>query len=69
MDFKYFGKTENAKLLLIPGLGVSYEIFSPLISRLEKDFCIIVVQVDGFILNKYSHNIGKNLKKKKKITQ
>lgn len=55
MDFKYFGKTENAKLLLIPGLGVSYEIFLPLISRLEKDFCIIVVQLDGFILNKYSH--------------
>ena len=53
MDFKYFGKTENAKLLLIPGLGVSYEIFSPLISRLEKDFCIIVVQVDGVKCHSY----------------
>ena len=50
MDFKIFGKNDAPTLLLIPGLGVSYEIFLPLISRLKDDFHIIAVQVDGFTL-------------------
>ena len=34
MDFKTFGNIESPALLLIPGLGVSYEIFLPLIGML-----------------------------------
>ena len=40
--------------MLIPGLGVSYEIFIPLINILENDFHIIAVEVDGFVLEKYT---------------
>ncbi len=40
--------------MLIPGLGVSYEIFLPLIDLLKGDFDIIAVQVDGFTLGKYT---------------
>ena len=36
--------------MLIPGLGVSYEIFLPLIDLLKDRFRIIAVQVDGFTL-------------------
>ncbi|MBP5322894.1 MAG: alpha/beta hydrolase [Bacteroidaceae bacterium] len=54
MDFKVFGKEGAPTLLLIPGLGVSYEIFLPLISLLEKDFRIVAVQVDGFTLGRYT---------------
>lgn len=50
MDFKVFGKEGAPSLLLIPGLGVSYEIFLPLIGMLEDRFHIIAVQVDGFTL-------------------
>jgi len=35
MDFKVLGKEDAPSLLLIPGLGVSYEIFLPLIGLLE----------------------------------
>ena len=52
MDFKLFGKEGAPSLLLIPGLGVSYEIFLPLIGLLEERFRIIAVQVDGFTLGK-----------------
>ena len=31
---------------MIPGLGVSYEIFRPLIGKLEDRFYFIAVQVD-----------------------
>ena len=48
MDFKIFGKDSGPTLLLIPGLGVSIEIFLPLIGLLEDRFHIIAVQVDGF---------------------
>lgn len=34
MDFKVFGKEGSPTLMLIPGLGVSYEIFLPLIDLL-----------------------------------
>ncbi len=40
--------------MLIPGLGVSYEIFIPLINLLENDFQIIAVEVDGFVLGKHT---------------
>ena len=54
MDFKVFGKEGAPKLLLIPGLGVSYEIFLPLIGLLEDKFRIVAVQVDGFTLGTYT---------------
>ena len=50
MDFKLYGNIEAPTLLLIPGLGVSYEIFLPLIKLLEEKFRIIAVQVDGFTI-------------------
>ena len=50
MDFKINGNIEAPTLLLIPGLGVSYEIFLPLIKLLEERFRIIAVQVDGFTI-------------------
>jgi pimeloyl-ACP methyl ester carboxylesterase len=50
MDFKLFGKEDAPTLMLIPGLGVSYEIFLPLIDLLKDQFRIIAVQVDGFTL-------------------
>ena len=50
MDFKTFGNIGSPTLLLIPGLGVSYEIFLPLVGKVENIFHIIVVQVDGFAL-------------------
>lgn len=40
--------------MLIPGLGVSYEIFLPLIGILEDKFHIIAVEVDGFTLGKHT---------------
>lgn len=54
MDFKLFGTEEGRTLLLIPGLGVSYQLFQPLISLLEKDFRILTVQVDGFTLDRHT---------------
>jgi len=54
MDFKRFGKEGAPTLMLIPGLGVSYEIFLPLIDLLKGNFDIIAVQVDGFTLGKYT---------------
>ena len=50
MDFKLLGKEGAPSLMLIPGLGVSYEIFLPLVELLKDKFRIIVVQVDGFTL-------------------
>ena len=53
MDFKVFGKEGEPTLLLIPGLGVSYEIFLPLVDLLKDKFRIIAVKVDGFTLGTY----------------
>ncbi|MBQ7517593.1 MAG: hypothetical protein IJU13_04105 [Bacteroidales bacterium] len=50
MDFKIIGKEKAPTLLLIPGLGVSYEIFLPLTELLKDKFRIIAAQVDGFTL-------------------
>ena len=49
-----YGKKENTSLLLLPGLGVSYEIFLPLINLLKEKYYIMTAEVDGFILGKYS---------------
>ena len=54
MNFQIFGSEKAPTLLLIPGLGVSYEIFLPLIRLLEDRFRIIVVEVDGFTLGKHT---------------
>ena len=54
MNFNVFGNKNAPTLMLIPGLGVSYEIFIPLVRILENDFHIIAVEVDGFILGKHT---------------
>lgn len=54
MDFAVYGREEAPSLLLIPGLGVSYEIFYPLIDLLKDRFHIIAVGIDGFLLGKES---------------
>ena len=52
MNWITFGKEKAPTLLLIPGLGVSYEIFLPLVRLLEERFRIVGVEVDGFTLGK-----------------
>ena len=54
MNFKTFGKEGAPKLMLIPGLGVSYEIFLPLVDILKDKFHIIAAQVDSFTLGRYT---------------
>ena len=54
MNFRTFGNENAPTLLLIPGLGVSYEIFLPLIHLTEESFRIIAVEVDGFTLGKHT---------------
>lgn len=54
MDFRVFGKEGAPSLLLIPGLGVSHEIFLPLIGLLEERFRIVALGIDGFLLGKES---------------
>lgn len=54
MNIRLFGNKDGAPLLLIPGLGVSYEIFLPLIERLGERFHIAAAEVDGFILDNHS---------------
>ena len=50
MEYRVFGNKSAPTLLLIPGLGVSYEIFLPLTDLLKDKFRIIAVEVDGFTL-------------------
>lgn len=52
MKFELLGKEGAPSLMLIPGLGVSYEIFLPLVELLKDKFQIIAVQVDGFTLGR-----------------
>ena len=40
--------------MLIPGLGVSYEIFCPLVELLRERYHIVAAQVDGFTLGKHT---------------
>jgi len=54
MNFQIFGNEKAQTLLLIPGLGVSYEIFLQLIQLTEDKFRIIVAEVDGFTLGKHT---------------
>lgn len=41
-------------MLLIPGLGVSHEIFLPLIELLKSQYYIVAVGIDGFLLGQES---------------
>jgi pimeloyl-ACP methyl ester carboxylesterase len=54
MTFNTYGDKGNPSLLLIPGLGVSYEIFLPLIDILKCRFHIVVAGIDGFLLGRES---------------
>ena len=54
MDFVVYGREEAPSMLLIPGLGVSYEIFYPLTDLLKDRFHIIAVGIDGFLIGKES---------------
>jgi pimeloyl-ACP methyl ester carboxylesterase len=54
MNFRTLGNKAASTLMLIPGLGVSYEIFLPLIGLLEDRFHIIAVEVDGFTLDRHT---------------
>ena len=54
MLFYTYGNKENKRLLLIPGLGVSHEIFLPLIDLLKDNFYIVAVGIDGFLLGQTS---------------
>ena len=54
MNFQLFGNAKAPTLLLIPGLGVSYEIFFPLIQLTENKFRIIAAEVDGFTLGMHT---------------
>ena len=54
MTFNTYGDRKNQSLLLIPGLGVSYEIFLPLIDLLKDKYCIVAVGIDGFLLGQES---------------
>ena len=55
MEFHTFGnphtssEKQNPTLLLIPGLGVSHEIFLPLIELLHDSFFIVALGIDGFL--------------------
>ena len=54
MTFDIYGNKENPCLLLLPGLGVSREIFLPLIELMRVKFHVIVAGIDGFLLGKES---------------
>ena len=54
MNFRTFGNIQAPTLLLIPGLGVSYELFLPLIRLTEDKFRIIAAEVDGFTLGTHT---------------
>ena len=55
MTFNTYGKKENPSLLLIPGLGVSFEIFLPLIELMKDKYYIVAVGIDGFLIGEVSH--------------
>ncbi|MBP5334466.1 MAG: hypothetical protein J6Y61_01615 [Bacteroidales bacterium] len=54
MTFNEYGNKENPTLLLLPGLGVTYEIFQPLVELLKDKFYIVAAGVDGFLLGEES---------------
>ena len=54
MTFSTYGDPGNPGLLLIPGLGVSHEIFLPLIDLLTGRYYIVAVGIDGFLIGEES---------------
>ena len=54
MEFHSYGEKANPTLLLLPGLGVSHEIFLPLVHLLNERFYIVAAEVDGFLIWKPS---------------
>lgn len=54
MEFVTVHKTDAPKVMLIPGLGVSYEIFKPLVELLQGRYAVVAVQVDGFTIGRHS---------------
>ena len=54
MKFTLYGEKGRPTLFLLHGLGVSHEIFLPLIERLKDRFYIIAACIDGFILGEHS---------------
>ena len=54
MDFHNYGTQNKPTLLLLPGLGVSHEIFLPLVELLKDRFHIVTADIDGFLLGKPS---------------
>ena len=54
MTFNTYGDSKNPSLLLIPGLGVSFEIFLPLIELMKEKYQIIAVGIDGFLSDRES---------------
>ncbi|MBO4530378.1 MAG: alpha/beta hydrolase [Paludibacteraceae bacterium] len=60
MLFHTYGNKEKRSLLLIHGLGVSHEIFLPLIDLLKDNFYIVAVGIDGFLLGQTSQYTSVN---------
>lgn len=54
MRFNTYGNPANPSLLLIPGLGVSHEIFLPLIDLLQDRYAIVAAGIDGFLIGEES---------------
>ena len=54
MTFNTYGDSKNPCLLLIPGLGVTLEIFLPLIELTKDKYYIVAAGIDGFLLGKES---------------
>jgi pimeloyl-ACP methyl ester carboxylesterase len=54
MEFVTYGNSGGGVVVLIPGLGVSYEVFLPLIELLSDSYHIVAVQIDGFTLGKHT---------------
>ena len=54
MTFNTYGNKDHQSLLLIPGLGVSYEIFLPLIELLKDQYYMVAVGIDGFLIGQES---------------
>ena len=54
MEFHTYGNPTKPTLLLLPGLGVSHEIFLPLVALLKENFHIVTADIDGFLLGKPS---------------
>ena len=54
MEFHTYGTLTNPTLLLLPGLGVSHEIFLPLVELLNEHFHIVAAEIDGFLIGKPS---------------